>query len=98
LRLRGAPARPARTSQHQPAHEAPVAVRKRGEWHTTSANRPPSLHSYPSDLTDQEWAILEPLLPLAKPGGRPRTSEPQRGDQCHLVSGSHRRAMAGLAA
>lgn len=27
---------------------------------------------YPSDLTDEQWAILEPLLPLAKPGGRPR--------------------------
>jgi putative transposase len=24
-------------------------------------------------LTDQEWQILEPLLPLPKPGGRPRT-------------------------
>ena len=28
---------------------------------------------YPSDLTDAEWGILEPLLPTAKPGGRPRT-------------------------
>jgi putative transposase len=28
---------------------------------------------YPSDLTDPEWAILEPLIPAAKPGGRPRT-------------------------
>lgn len=27
---------------------------------------------YPSDLTDAEWAILEPLIPAAKPGGRPR--------------------------
>jgi len=27
---------------------------------------------YPSDLTDQEWAILEPLIPPEKPGGRPR--------------------------
>jgi putative transposase len=27
---------------------------------------------YPSDLTDREWALLEPLLPPAKPGGRPR--------------------------
>lgn len=27
---------------------------------------------YPSDLTDAEWAILDPLLPAAKPGGRPR--------------------------
>lgn len=27
---------------------------------------------YPSDLTDEEWAILEPLIPPEKPGGRPR--------------------------
>jgi putative transposase len=27
---------------------------------------------YPSDLTDQEWAILEPLIPPEKLGGRPR--------------------------
>jgi len=29
--------------------------------------------SYPSDLSDEQWALLEPLLPPAKPGGRPRT-------------------------
>jgi transposase len=29
--------------------------------------------SYPTDLTDREWALLEPLLPPAKPGGRPRS-------------------------
>ena len=28
---------------------------------------------YPSDLTDEQWDILLPLLPPAKPGGRPRT-------------------------
>jgi putative transposase len=27
---------------------------------------------YPSDLTDDQWALLEPLLPPARPGGRPR--------------------------
>jgi putative transposase len=27
--------------------------------------------AYPSDLTDAEWAILAPLVPPAKPGGRP---------------------------
>jgi len=26
---------------------------------------------YPSDLSDKEWAILEPLVPAAKSGGRP---------------------------
>jgi putative transposase len=29
--------------------------------------------NYPSDLTDEQFAVLEPLLPRAKPGGRPRT-------------------------
>jgi putative transposase len=29
---------------------------------------------YPSDLTDDEWVILEPLIPLAKPGGRHRSA------------------------
>src|SRR5437870_4171152 len=28
--------------------------------------------SYPSDLSDEPWAILQPLLPAAKSGGRPR--------------------------
>jgi putative transposase len=27
---------------------------------------------YPSDLTDGQWKGIEPLLPPAKPGGRPR--------------------------
>ena len=28
--------------------------------------------AYPTDLTDAEWHLLEPLLPPEKPGGRPR--------------------------
>ncbi len=28
--------------------------------------------AYPSDLTDHQWAILQPLIPTAKHGGRPR--------------------------
>jgi putative transposase len=27
---------------------------------------------YPTDLTDPQWEILQPLIPAAKPGGRPR--------------------------
>jgi len=27
---------------------------------------------YPTDLTDEQWQLIEPLLPPAKPGGRPR--------------------------
>ena len=28
---------------------------------------------YPSDLTDEQWSRIEPLIPPAKPGGRPRS-------------------------
>jgi len=28
--------------------------------------------AYPTDLTDEQWAILEPLIPPARRGGRPR--------------------------
>ena len=27
---------------------------------------------YPSDLSDEEWAIIEPLIPPSRRGGRPR--------------------------
>ena len=30
---------------------------------------------YPSDLTDAQWRQLEPLIPGAKPGGRPRSAD-----------------------
>ena len=30
---------------------------------------------YPSDLTSQQWAVLKPLLPPARTGGRPRKTE-----------------------
>lgn len=30
---------------------------------------------YPSDLRDCEWALIEPLLPPPKVGGRPRTTD-----------------------
>lgn len=28
---------------------------------------------YPSDLTDEQWELIEPLIPAARPGGRPRS-------------------------
>ena len=28
---------------------------------------------YPTDLTDEQWDLVRPLLPKAKPGGRPRS-------------------------
>src|SRR5260370_403006 len=30
---------------------------------------------YPSDLTDEQWAVIEPLIPAAKPGGAARTTD-----------------------
>ena len=30
--------------------------------------------AYTSDLSEEEWKVLQPLLPAAKPGGRPRTA------------------------
>jgi putative transposase len=32
----------------------------------------PARKPYPTDLTDEQWAVLEPLIPPAKHGGRPR--------------------------
>jgi putative transposase len=32
---------------------------------------------YPTDLTDRQWRRLEPLLPPAQPGGRPRSADPR---------------------
>lgn len=33
---------------------------------------PPKRAPYVTDLTDEQWREIEPLLPAAKPGGRPR--------------------------
>ena len=30
---------------------------------------------YPSDLTDEEWALVEPMIPPAKRGGNKRTAD-----------------------
>src|SRR5436190_19637838 len=30
---------------------------------------------YPSDLTEEQWALVEPLIPLAQEGGRERTTD-----------------------
>ena len=31
--------------------------------------------AYPSDLSDAQWKLLEPWIPPAKPGGRPRSTD-----------------------
>jgi putative transposase len=32
-------------------------------------------HHYPSDLTDEQWSLIEPHIPPARPGGRPRKTD-----------------------
>lgn len=56
---------------------AQANVQQRGEQQPSpgSATKKLILQRYPSDLTDQEWAVLEPLIPPAKSGGRPRSVE-----------------------
>lgn len=34
---------------------------------------------YPSDVTDREWEMIAPLIPVAKTGGRCRTTEIRKG-------------------
>jgi putative transposase len=34
-----------------------------------------SRKAYPTDLCDAEWLILAPLIPPAKSGGHPRTTD-----------------------
>ena len=54
---------------------------------------PPDLSAggegYPSDLRDAEWARLEPLIPKASPGGRPRDGH-AGGDGCHSLPAARR--------
>ena len=32
-------------------------------------------HHYPSDITDAQWPLIEPHIPLVRPGGRPRKTD-----------------------
>src|SRR5271166_6527103 len=32
-------------------------------------------HHYPSDITDAQWALIEPHIPPVYPGGRPRKTD-----------------------
>ncbi len=68
---------PVPASGNTPTHGETVPVRERRKQLSLprSAPRERSSQCYPSDLTSQEWAILEPLIPPAKEGGRPRTTE-----------------------
>jgi transposase len=56
----------------QERRPVPVASRQR---QPPPAGQPRALPRYPSDLSDQEWALLEPLIAPAKPAGHPRTTD-----------------------
>ena len=49
---------------------------------------------YPSDLTDDEWALVEPFIPPAKPGGGKRQAGHARGHERRHVHPEHRLPMA----
>lgn len=48
-----------------------MPTHRRGDWAMDHSSR----RSYPSDLTDEQWTILAPLLPPEVPAGRPRTTD-----------------------
>src|SRR5246127_402969 len=50
---------------------------------------------YPSDLTDEEWALISPRIPPAKRGGNKRTVKLARDRQRADVHSEHRLPMAG---
>ena len=72
---RGAGASPAPVSESKRAQENTVPVQERKEWSTPKVKHELSSRCYPSDLTNQEWAVLEPLIPPAREGGHPRTAD-----------------------
>src|SRR6516225_2767053 len=51
---------------------------------------------YASDLTDAEWALIEPHMPPAKRLGRPRETE-LRDARCDLVYRADRLSVANAA-
>ena len=52
---------------------------------------------YPSDLSDDEWAILEPLIPPEKPGGRSREVDMRSGCAWRMLPREYSRAPRSMA-
>ena len=71
----GARCSPAQAPADKFAQGNTVSTSERREPVPPNVNRQLSAQGYPSDLTEQEWAILQPLIPPAKPGGRPRSTD-----------------------
>jgi transposase len=66
---------PVREESRSTQGNAGALWKRREQQAPLNAQRKLSSRRYPSDLTDQQWAILEPLIPPAKEGGRPRTTD-----------------------
>jgi transposase len=71
----GARCSPAQAPADKLASGNTVSTPQRRKPSPPKANRELAAQGYPSDLTEQEWTILEPLIPPARPGGRPRTTD-----------------------
>ena len=50
---------------------------------------------YPSDVTEEEWAEIAPLIPPARRGGRQADGEYPRSAQWALVCVEYRVSVAG---
>jgi transposase len=71
----GVRCRPAQAAEAKRAQGSTASAPERRKPSPPKANSQLSPQGYPSDLSDREWAILQPLIPPAKPGGRPRTTD-----------------------
>ena len=63
--------------------------------HRRAANR--SGLRYPSDLTDDEWAIVAPMIPPARHGGRKRSVNVREVSERDLLRAVDRMPMEGVA-
>jgi transposase len=54
--------------------------------------------AYPSDLTNGQWAVIEPIIPDAAPGGRPRCAPQRDIVEAIAVSAARRLFMEAAAA
>jgi transposase len=54
--------------------------------------------AYPSDLTNGQWAVIEPMIPEAAPGGRPRRAAKREIVEAIAVSAARRLFMEAAAA
>jgi transposase len=54
--------------------------------------------TYASDVTDRKWALLAPLLPAPRPGGRLADDLPAAGGERDLLPDADRLLVADAAA